>query len=110
MPAGSESGIDKAKNRDKVEELKEIYDDDYSQGFSKNLSCDSPDCSPGVGVRPDASGENTVCGLHLDQSMPGCKGSCRLVYAVWNRDQGIPWRILRQTRHRCRPVCLRYPS
>src|SRR6478752_1759341 len=102
MPAGSESGRD--------EELKEIEDDDCSDGSSKNLSCDSPYFSPDVSVRAGASGEDTVCGRHLDQSMPGCESSCRLVHEVWDRDQGIPWRILRQTQHRRRPVCLWHPS
>jgi hypothetical protein len=38
--------------------------------------------------------------------MPGCESSCRLAFAVWNRDQGIQGRILRQTRHRRWPAFL----
>jgi hypothetical protein len=54
--------------------------------------------SLGVGVGRIASGENTVCRRDLDQSMPGCKDSRRLVFAVWNRDQGSPGGILRQSK------------
>src|SRR6266852_8747827 len=102
MPAGSETGRDA--------ELNEIYDDGSSDGYSKNLSCDPAYFSLGVCVGPIASAENTVCRRDRDQSMPGCESSCRLVLAVWNRDQGIPWRILRQTQHRRWPVCLWHPS
>src|SRR6516162_9972343 len=92
------------------EELNEFYDDDSGQGYSKKLSCDPAYFSLGAGVCPVAFAENTVCRRDLNQSMPGCESSCRLVFAVWNRDQGIPRGILRQTQHRRRPVCLWHPS
>src|SRR5215831_17294008 len=102
MHTGSETGRD--------EELNEIYEDDSGYGYSKNLSCDPTYFSLGVGVCPVAAVENTVCRRDLDQPMPGCESSGGLVCAVWNRDQGIPRRILRQTRHRRWPVCIWRPS
>src|SRR6516162_7487512 len=102
MHTGSETGRD--------EELNEIYEDDSGYGYSKNLSCDPACFSLGVGVCPVAAVENTVCRRDRDQSMPGCEGSCRVVFAVWNRDQGIPGGILRPTGHRRWPVFLWHPS
>src|SRR5579885_1254860 len=101
MRTGSET------NRD--EELTSIYENDSGYGNSKNLFCDPAYFSFGGGVCPNARVENTVCRLRLDQSMPGCKSSCRLVFEVWNRDQGIPGWILRQNRHSGGPIFLWYP-
>src|SRR6516164_6269094 len=103
MHTGSETGKDEGL---KMEFTRKIP----GYGYSKNLSCDPAYCSLGVGVCRIAADENTVCRRDRDQSMPGCESSCRVVFAVWNRDQGIPGGILRPTGHRRWPVFLWHPS